>query len=160
MLDDDRRYPSTIGGAFYLLVLAGAASGIAVVWAVDWRLGVRVVAASLIAAALLRLVLPPRDAGMLTVRHRVVDVLLLGAVAAALIVLRPPSPTSRSESLARRAGADGCAARGVVEAHCCRQQGGMWRALHRGARVDPSVQALGRAPRALGLRAGAADQRG
>ena len=70
-LEEERRYPSTIGGAFYLLVLATAAVGIAIVWSGDWRLGIRCLAGALCFAALLRLVLPARDAGMLAVRQPV-----------------------------------------------------------------------------------------
>ena len=80
----ERRYPSTIGGAFYLLVLLAAGTGIALVVTDDWRLGVRVIAGALAAAALARLVLPQRDAGMLAVRHRLVDVVMLVAVAGVL----------------------------------------------------------------------------
>ena len=66
-LDEPRRYPSTIGGAFYLLVLGTAVVAIAIVATSDWRLGVRVLASGLGAAGVLRLVLPQRDAGMLAV---------------------------------------------------------------------------------------------
>jgi hypothetical protein len=78
--DDDRRYPSTMGGAFYLGVLAVCGVGIAVVASGDWRLGLRVLAVGLMAAAGLRLVLPARDAGMLAVRHRAIDVTVLAAM--------------------------------------------------------------------------------
>ncbi len=89
----ERRYPSTIGGAFYLAVLAGTAFGIGIVaQSHDWRLGVRVVAGALGAAALLRLVLPQRDAGMLAVRHRLVDVGLLCLVGGALFFLAGSIP--------------------------------------------------------------------
>ena len=43
-------------------------------------------------AAGLRLVLPRKDAGMLAVRHRLVDVLLLGSVAALLWFLAVTIP--------------------------------------------------------------------
>jgi hypothetical protein len=89
---EERRYPSTIGGALYLLVLAVATAGIAIAWGGDWRLGVRCLAAGLCAAALLRLVLPRRDAGMLAVRHRMVDTVLLGGVGAALFFLATTIP--------------------------------------------------------------------
>jgi len=90
--EDERRYPSTIGGAFYLAVLATGTVGIAIVWGGDWRLGIRCLAAGLCFAALLRLVLPRRDAGMLAVRHRLVDTLLLGGVGAALFFLAATIP--------------------------------------------------------------------
>jgi Protein of unknown function (DUF3017) len=87
-----RRYPSTIGGAFYLGILVVTAIGIGIVWSGDWRLGIRWVAGALIAASALRAVLPAKDAGMLAVRHRLLDCLLLAAVAAALIFLATTIP--------------------------------------------------------------------
>ncbi|HET9421175.1 MAG TPA: DUF3017 domain-containing protein [Nocardioides sp.] len=84
----ERRYPSTIGGAFYIGILIATAIGIGIVYrSHDWRLGVRVVAGALFAAALLRLVLPQRDAGMLAVRSRVIDVGLLVVIGGGLFVL-------------------------------------------------------------------------
>jgi hypothetical protein len=69
-------------------VLIATAVGIGIVWrGHDWRLGIRVVSAALAAAAALRLVLPQRDAGMLAVRPRLVDVIILGGVAVTLFVL-------------------------------------------------------------------------
>lgn len=76
----ERRYPSTIGGALYLVILGVCGTGIAVVAGGDWRLGVRVLAAGLVVAALLRLVLPAKDAGMLAVRHRAIDVSVLAVL--------------------------------------------------------------------------------
>lgn len=85
---EDRRYPSTVGGAFYLAILAAAGVGIGIVMlAHEWRVGVRVISAALGSAALLRLLLPQRDAGMLAVRQRFVDVALLVGVALALYFL-------------------------------------------------------------------------
>jgi hypothetical protein len=77
----------------YILVLIATATGIGITWlAQDWRLGVRVVAGSLAAASALRLVLPQRDAGMLAVRPRLVDVLIVAAIAVALLVLAENIP--------------------------------------------------------------------
>jgi hypothetical protein len=89
---EERKYPSTIGGVFYLLVLAAGGAGIAIVWTGDWRLGIRLLAVGLGAAALLRLVLPKRDAGMLAVRSRLFDVVLLGGFCAALFFLAQTIP--------------------------------------------------------------------
>jgi len=89
---EDRRHPSTIGGMFYLVVLAVGTAGIAIAWAGDWRLGIRCLAAGLCFAALLRLVLPRRDAGMLAVRHRLVDIVVLGGMGAALFFLAMTIP--------------------------------------------------------------------
>jgi Protein of unknown function (DUF3017) len=88
----ERRYPSTIGGALYLLALCAAAFGIAVVWTGDWRLGIRVVAGALCFAALARLVLPAKDAGMLAVRHRLFDVFVLAGLGGLLFFLTATIP--------------------------------------------------------------------
>ena len=95
-LEEERRYPSTIGGAFYLLVLVTAGVGIAIVWSGDWQLGIRCFSGALCFAALLRLVLPARDAGMLAVRNRFFDALLLGGVGAAIFFLATTIPNQPS----------------------------------------------------------------
>jgi hypothetical protein len=82
--DEARRYPSTIGGGLYIAVLITAATAIGIVVGGDWRAGVRVLAGALVAAAGFRLVLRRRDAGMLAVRHRLLDVTLFVAVAVLL----------------------------------------------------------------------------
>ena len=82
-----RRYPSTIGGALLPRRAGRVAVGLGITGARDWRLGMRWIAASLLVAAALRLVLPDRDAGMLAVRRRSIDVLMLAWPASALIVL-------------------------------------------------------------------------
>ena len=74
------------------MVLAASAVGLGITARGDWRLGVRWIAASLLAAAVLRLVLPARDAGMLAVRRRSVDVALLVVVGLALFVLAATIP--------------------------------------------------------------------
>ena len=89
---DERRYPSTIGGACYLVVLAVGAAAVVIAALGDWRLGVRLLAGALGGAAAARLVLPQRDAGMLAVRHRLLDVVLLVAVGVALWVLAGDVP--------------------------------------------------------------------
>ena len=90
--DDARRYPSTIGGAFYLLVLAGTGVGMGIVVWGDWRTGVRWIGAALVFGALVRLVLPSRDAGMLAVRSKWLDALLLSGVGSALFFLAETIP--------------------------------------------------------------------
>ena len=90
--DGGRRYPSTIGGAFYLVVLAITAIGIGIVTTGAWRVGVRWMAGALILAAVVRAVLPSRDAGMLAVRRRWWDCLLLAGVGAALLFLAGTIP--------------------------------------------------------------------
>ncbi|WP_435771995.1 DUF3017 domain-containing protein [Nocardioides sp. SYSU DS0651] len=73
-----------------MLVAVGVGIGIAV--AGDWRAGVRTVSGALAAAALLRLLLPEKDAGMLAVRHRLLDVGLLLAFTVALFALAGTIP--------------------------------------------------------------------
>lgn len=89
---EERRYPSTIGGAFYLLVLLVTAAGLAVSALVDWRVGIRILGGSLLFAAAVRAVLSSRDAGMLAVRHKVLDVALLAGLGVALIFLASSIP--------------------------------------------------------------------
>ncbi|MFN8193475.1 MAG: DUF3017 domain-containing protein [Nocardioidaceae bacterium] len=87
-----RRYPSTIGGAFYLLVLVLTIAGLVVTALGEWRFGVRIVGGSLLFAALVRVVLRPVDAGMLGVRNKVVDAVLLVLAGAVLIFLAGSIP--------------------------------------------------------------------
>jgi hypothetical protein len=87
-----RRYPSTIGGALYLLALLGVGVGLLVAVLIDWRLGVRWLGGSLIFAAGCRLVVPSRQAGMLAVRHRLVDTFMLTGVGVVLIFLAADIP--------------------------------------------------------------------
>ena len=89
-----RRYPSTIGGAIFLGVLGTASFGLAIVTDGNWRLGVKWIAASLFIAAIARLLLPAPQAGMLAVRRRVLDVVLLIVVGAMLWFLSATIPNS------------------------------------------------------------------
>ncbi len=91
-VDLPRRYPSTIGGLCYLAVLAVVGVGLYVAGTGEWRDGAKWIGAALIGAAVLRLVLRTRDAGMLAVRHRFVDAALLSAVGAAVIFLSESIP--------------------------------------------------------------------
>ena len=87
-----RRYPSTIGGALYLAALLGVGVGVVVVVLADWRLGVRWVGGSLLFAAGCRFLLPGHHAGMLAVRNRWVDGVLLVLVGVSVIVLAGSIP--------------------------------------------------------------------
>jgi hypothetical protein len=89
---EGRRYPSTLGGAFYLLVLAGSAVGLVIVTQGSWRLGVKWIAAALALAAVVRLVIPENQAGMLAVRRRSLDVAILALAGVALWVLSTSIP--------------------------------------------------------------------
>jgi hypothetical protein len=90
--DEVRRYPSTVGGAFYLLMLTATVVGMGIVVWGSWRTGVRWIGASLVFGALVRLVLPSRDAGMLAVRSKWLDAALLSGVGAALFFLATSIP--------------------------------------------------------------------
>lgn len=84
---EERRYPSTVGGAVYLLVLAGALIGLGVVAAGSWRKGITWLSVSLLVAAGTRLALPESSAGMLRVRNRYLDAVILGGMGVVMLVL-------------------------------------------------------------------------
>jgi hypothetical protein len=90
--EEGRRYPSTIGGAFYLVVIAVVAVSVVIVTTGSWRLGIRWFGGALIFAAFVRAVLPAKDAGMLAVRRRWWDCLLLAGTGIALIFLAGSIP--------------------------------------------------------------------
>ena len=92
--EDKRRYPSTIGGAFYLMILGVTIAGLVVVGTGHWRTGLHCVAGSLVVGAALRSVLPQRDAGMLAVRARWIDVTVMGAMGVLLWVLASTTPNT------------------------------------------------------------------
>jgi len=75
-----------------VLILIGVAFGVAMVAMNRLRVGMYVVAGSLAAAAVLRLVLRPRAAASLVVRGRHIDVFVLAALAAAIATLAAITP--------------------------------------------------------------------
>lgn len=79
--------PQTLGGVVYLAVLAASLVGLGIVVAGAWRTGVSWIGTGLLVAAVARLVLTERGAGMLRVRRRWSDVLMLTVAGIALIVL-------------------------------------------------------------------------
>jgi hypothetical protein len=98
-LDDDagspaepRRYPSTVGGALYLLALAAVVAGIGIAVLDGWRNGVRWIGGGLAFAAVCRLLVPGRQAGMLAVRNRWIDVVMLAGVGGLLVFLAGSIP--------------------------------------------------------------------
>jgi len=93
---EERRYPSTIGGAFYLSILVVSCVAIVIAARSDWRLGVQILGGALGVGALLRLMLAPKDAGMLAVRNRFLDAALLGGLGIALLVLAASIPNMPS----------------------------------------------------------------
>ncbi len=91
-IEEERRYPSTIGGMFYLLVLAVVGAGLVVAAVDEWRTGTRIMGGALVLGALVRLVLRARDAGMLAVRHKVLDAVVLLVLGGVLIFLAGSIP--------------------------------------------------------------------
>lgn len=87
-----RRYPSTIGGAFYLAVLAVVGIALGLVATGSWRGGIRWFGGALVFAAVVRALLPARDAGMLAVRARWWDCVLLAGTGAAILFLAGSIP--------------------------------------------------------------------
>lgn len=85
--DDADRRPSTVGGAVYLLVVVAALTGLAISVAGAWRTGVAWIGGGLVLASLARLVLPERQAGMLRVRRKASDTVMLLLAGVALVVL-------------------------------------------------------------------------
>jgi hypothetical protein len=73
-------------------VLLGCAVGLGFVTVNRWRLGMLVVGLAFLAGGLLRLVLPARRAGLLAVRGRGFDVLVLGALGGAMLLLSAAVP--------------------------------------------------------------------
>jgi hypothetical protein len=69
------------------LVISGVALGLVVIGLHHFRWGNLVIAGSLLAGALLRLVLPTRRAGLLAVRARFTDVVTMAVMGAGLLVL-------------------------------------------------------------------------
>lgn len=66
--------------------LCGVVAGLAFAMLVAWRPGAGIVGASVALAALLRLLLPDRDAGLLHVRDRRFDVVALTVLAIGIVV--------------------------------------------------------------------------
>ncbi len=81
------RKPSTLGGIFFLGVLATALVGIGISATGAFRTGTTWLAASLIAAAAARVVLPEDNAGMLRVRRKALDATILTASGLAIVFL-------------------------------------------------------------------------
>lgn len=73
-------------------VLAVVAAGLGLGATGAWRAGATVVGAGVVLAGLLRLTLPVRTAGLLAVRSRRLDVVLLLGLGAALLVLAGSVP--------------------------------------------------------------------
>ena len=77
---------------FYLLVLGIVAVALAIVALDEWRTGIRLMGGALVLGAVVRLGLRSRDAGMLAVRHKVLDAVILLVLGGALIFLAGSIP--------------------------------------------------------------------
>lgn len=77
-----------------LLVLGVAGLGLGLL-VLNFRLGTLIFAASMVLALVLRIMLPTRQAGLLVVRNRVIDITVLSVLAGGLVLLAliVPSPT-------------------------------------------------------------------
>ncbi|GAA3765917.1 hypothetical protein GCM10022402_48940 [Salinactinospora qingdaonensis] len=84
--------PKWVAQVPYLLVLATMSAGIVIVAAAHFKRGPALIAGSLLLGAVLRLVLPAEQVGMLAVRRRWTDVLTLVTLAILLIVLAWVAP--------------------------------------------------------------------
>jgi len=78
-----------------VLVLTLAAAGLIAVSQGFWRRGLGVVAGALLVAAVLRLALPTRRAGLLAVRGKALDVVVLGVFGGAMLLLAAVVPPPR-----------------------------------------------------------------
>jgi multisubunit Na+/H+ antiporter MnhB subunit len=85
--DGPLRRPQTLGGVVYLSVLAASLVGLGIVFAGAWRTGLAWIGVGLLVAAFTRMVLSERGAGMLRVRRKWTDVLMLTIAGVGLIVL-------------------------------------------------------------------------
>ena len=78
-----------------LTVLGGGVVGLGLVGLDHFRSGALLLGVSVLFAALARLVLPARRVGLLVVRSRAFDVLVLAAMGSAVVVLAVIVPPSR-----------------------------------------------------------------
>lgn len=79
--------PRWLGHLPYAFVLCGVAAGLAVVGTGHFRRGSVLIAAAVLIGALARLVMPPSQVGLLAVRRRWVDVLLMVSAAGAMMIV-------------------------------------------------------------------------
>lgn len=80
-----------------LVIVAGVFAGLLIAYLGDssWRLGGLIVGASVGLGAVVRVVLPNREAGLLQVRGKAFDVTVLAFTGAAIIILAVVVPNGR-----------------------------------------------------------------
>lgn len=81
------RGPRSRGSQLYLLQLLAVVSGLGLVVAGPWRIGVAVVGGAFIVGAIARSVVPVSHTGMLRVRGKAFDMLWMTVLGVALVVL-------------------------------------------------------------------------
>jgi hypothetical protein len=79
--------PSTTGGIIYLVCVGMLAAGLVVVAIGKWRTGSTVMGLAFGLAFVMRMVLPDDLAGMLRVRRRLIDMLVLATCSGLFLVL-------------------------------------------------------------------------
>ncbi|MGH3360593.1 MAG: DUF3017 domain-containing protein [Nocardioidaceae bacterium] len=89
-----RRVP--FGTVVYTVVVAVVAVGLVVIAVGPWRLGVSLCGGALASAAVCRIVIPERAAGLLRVRRRSIDVLWMLSLAGLIIALAVIIPSQPS----------------------------------------------------------------
>jgi hypothetical protein len=82
-----RRLPQTVGGSVFVVIVGVVAVGLALVVGGAWRTGLVWMGVAMLVGALTRAVLGERAAGMLRVRRRWADVLLLTLAGVGLVTL-------------------------------------------------------------------------
>ena len=89
------RKPRTVGGVVYLAMLVATVVGVVVVALGEWQAGLTTIGAAVLVGGVARLVIPNANAGMLGIRRKLIDVLTLVVLGAALVVLAGiiPDPT-------------------------------------------------------------------
>ena len=78
-----------------IVVFTVAAAGLLAVTQGFWRRGLVVIAGAMLLAAVLRLTLPTRRAGLLAVRGKAIDVVVLGTFGSAMLLLASIVPPPR-----------------------------------------------------------------
>ncbi len=89
------RHPTAVGSVLYAGVLVVLVTGLALIATGPWRVGTGVCGGAMVAAGVGRLLIPERMAGLLRVRRRSSDAVLMFLFGAALVVLAvavPPQP--------------------------------------------------------------------
>lgn len=82
----------SIGGVLYAAVVVTVVVGLVFVATGPWRTGVGVCGGALVAAGLGRVAIPERMSGLLRVRRRPTDVIIMLAMGIALVVLAAVVP--------------------------------------------------------------------